>query len=212
VRRPALLALLAIVPLVGCSHGEASPATQLTLEALNPSVGRAVFRLECEPAGGDLPDPAAACAALAKVPRLITSPKPFTCHGGTFSWWEITIAGRLDGEPIRRSFSTCWTPQMETLGRLAMSWDVLREHLLPRRRETVLAGTERVFPPSVLRSTDVITCDIRGRHLETGVPVETGPDARASAGYGGANVVDVTLAVTHRRDGSVAASCRTGGS
>ena len=77
------------------------------------------------------------------------APKPFVCAGGTFSWWDVTISGRLNGKPIHRAFSTCWTPQMATLGRLGMSWDVLRKHLLPRRHEAVLAGTKRSFPSGV---------------------------------------------------------------
>ena len=74
--------------------------------AVNSFVGRSLFHLDCAPVGGDLPNPARACAALTKKPQLVTKPKPFLCAGGTFSWWDITISGRLNGKPIHRAFST----------------------------------------------------------------------------------------------------------
>jgi hypothetical protein len=211
LRLAAYLCLLLIPPLAGCGSSqpsEGAPATQLTMRAVNTSVGRAVFHLDCEPPGGDLPDPLRACAALAERPDLVTSPKPFTCFGGTFSWWDITISGRLNGEAIDHAFSTCWTPQMDTLGRFGMSWDVLQNHLLPRRHEEVLPETTRVFAPGVLEAADLVTCDIRGHHLDIGVPVDTGPGG--SVGYNGANVVSVTLTLGRHADGSVEASCHTG--
>lgn len=118
--------------LAGCAGGE--PRTELTLTAANTSVGRAIFRLRCEPLGGDLPDPAAACAALARDPRLVTDPKPFTCHGGTFSWWEITIEGRLEGKDVGVETSTCWTPQMALIEALGIGGSELQEHVDPLSR------------------------------------------------------------------------------
>jgi hypothetical protein len=204
-----LLAFLVAAVLVGCGS-EARPETQLTMLAINTSVGRAEFHLDCAPPGGDLPDARRACAALKKQPQLVTNPKPFTCAGGTFSWWDITISGRLNGTTVRRTFSTCWTPQMATIGRLGLSWNVLQKHLLSRRHEIVLPGTEHVFPPGVLRPADLVTCDILGRKLQVGVPIESGAGSGASNGYGGTNVVSVTLSVAHRRDGSVDATCHRG--
>src|SRR5438093_1468233 len=113
VRLAALLCLLVTFALAGCGSsqlGDSAPQTELTMRAVNTSVGRSVFHLDCEPPGGDLPDPAGACAALSRAPELVTSPTPFTCVGGMFSWWDITISGRLDGKEIDRAFSICWTP------------------------------------------------------------------------------------------------------
>jgi hypothetical protein len=93
------------------------PSTDLTLLAVNPCVGRAAFHLACAPTGGDLGNPARACAALVARPQLVTSPKPFTCFGGTFSWWDISITGRLRGRRIHTHTSTCWTPQMAMIHR-----------------------------------------------------------------------------------------------
>lgn len=208
--RAAVAVSVAGVLLAGCGRAEAKPHTQLTVVALNPSVGRAVFRIDCGPAGGDVPHASKACAALEARPSLATRPKPFVCAGGSFSWWDVTISGRLDGQSIRRSFSTCWTPQMATIGRLGLSWDILQAHLVPRRHEAVLPGSRRVFPPGLLRATDLVTCDILGHHLGVGVPTGTGPAASASTGYGGADITSVVLTVAHDRDGSVTAVCRKG--
>jgi hypothetical protein len=181
--------------------------TELTIRAVNTTVGRTEFHLSCKPPGGDLPDPTRACAALAKSPELVTQPKAFICAGGTFSWWDVTIRGWLDGEAIDKKFSTCWTPQMETLGRFGMTWQVLQKHLLPRRHETVLPRTTHVFEPGALDVGDLITCDIRGHHLELGVPNYTG--SPATVGYNGANITGITMTVERRDDGSVVADCHT---
>jgi hypothetical protein len=148
---------------------------------------------------------------------LVTDPKPFVCRGGPFSWWDVTISGWLNGEPIRRHFSTCWTPQMGTIGRFGLSWDVLRQHLVRRRHGVVRPGTSRRFPRGVLRSADLVTCNILGHHLKAGVPVPSGPAARVKAryervkvSYGGVTLVSVVLIVSHNRDGSVSATCRRG--
>ena len=90
---------------------------------------------------------------------------------------------------------------MTTLGRLGMSWDILQTHLVPRRQEAVPAGTKHVFPSGVLRPSDLVTCNIRGHHLEIGVPAIIGQPI--SSGYGGENVVSVNLEVTRHGDGSV---------
>lgn len=208
MRRAGFLCLLLTLPLAGCGGGSKPPATALTILAVNSSVGRSVFHLDCGPAGGDVPDPAKACVALAATPQLITEPKRFICAGGTFSWWDVTITGRLDKKPVRRFFSTCWTPQMATIASLHLGWPVLQKHLLPRLHVSVLAGTTHVFPPGALRAADVIACDIRGHQLAMGVPDTFG--SGGSVGYGGTNIVSVNLTVSRHRDGSVSATCGDG--
>jgi hypothetical protein len=193
--------VLLLVLLAGCGGGPSS--TELTMLAVNDSVGRAVFHLDCGPAGGDVPDAPKACKALEQNPSLVTKPKPWVCLGGTFSWWAVTIVGRLHGKPVFRSFSTCWTTGMATIDRLGLTWAQLRAHLVKRRRVAVLPGTTHTFPPGTLREADLVTCDIRGHHLEQGVP-SRGP---SSTGYGGAGIVSVTLSVIRRPDGAVRASC-----
>jgi hypothetical protein len=208
--RAAAVCLLGLVALAGCGHARTASRTQLTVVALNEWVGRAVFHLDCQPTGGDVPRPAEACAAIAGQPRLITRPKPFVCAGGTSSWWDLTVSGRLNGRAIRRSFATCWTPQMPTINRLGLGWPVLRKHLVARRHEAIFAGTTQQIPAGVLRSTDLVTCEILGHHLSTPVPDTTGPDAKVTTGFGGAGHTSVVLSVTRNLDGSVTASCHEG--
>lgn len=210
------LVVIAVAVTAGCGSGTtgrtgAKPSqTALTMVALNESVGRAVFHLDCRPAGGDVPHPSRTCAAIARQPGLIEHPSPFTCAGGLFSWWDVTVTGRLDGRPIQRTFSTCWTPQMATIKALDLGWSVLQQHLVPRRHEGLMPGSTVRFPAGTLRAADVVTCDILGHRLATGVPTEQGPQATTSTGFGGANVTSVVLSVTHNSDGSVTASCHEG--
>ena len=198
-------ASLVVLP-AGCGSRAATPDTALTMLAVNPSVGRAAFHLTCAPPGGDLADPATACRAIAARPELVTRPTPFVCYGGTTSWWDITIAGRLHGRRVHAHIATCWTPQMATIRRLGVA-RALRMHLLPRRQETVLPGVPRSFPSGTLRPGDLVTCHILGHELDGGVPIEY---TTSGTGYGGKNVTSVFLSISRRRDGSVTASCHMG--
>ena len=196
----ALLALPAL--LVGCSGSRRPASTDISILAVNPDVGRAAFHLRCGPAGGDVADPARACAALAASPLLITKPKPFVCFGGAASWWDVTLSGRLAGRPVRGRFSTCWTPQMRTLGRLGLAQG-LHAHLLPRRSERIMQDETATFVAGRLRPGDAVTCDSHGHPLEIGVPLGPGTP---SVGWGGSSGM-ATLRITRHGDGSVTASC-----
>lgn len=203
--------LLIIASLAGCggsrsgaARGSAAPGTHLTILAVNPNVGRAVFHLACGPAGGDLPSPTRACDALHETPSLVTNPKPFICHGGPNSWWDITISGRLRGRVFRSHTATCWTPQMAMIGRLGINRS-LTAHLVPRRSQELIGGEQRTIPAGVLRPGDLVVCRAHGRRLQDGVPIEVG--AHSQTGYSGVDVTSVTLTVTRHRDGSVTASC-----
>jgi hypothetical protein len=190
----------------GCGTGGNVAGTHLTLTALNPNVGLAAFHLDCGPAGGDLADAAAACSALSRDPGLVTSPKPFVCIGGTSSWFDVTISGRLAGKSVQQKFSTCWTPQMKTIGKLGLSWSSLEQHILPRRHGVVAPFTTRTFPPGALRPGDLLTCTVQGHEIELGVTDHVGE--LGSTGFGGG--VNVTLTGTRHADGSITATCRHG--
>lgn len=197
------VALLAVAVLAGCggrAHGQA--ATRLTILAVDPNVGRAVFHLSCAPAGGDVPAPARACAALERTPGLVRRPVPFVCHGP--AWWDLTISGRLDGHPLSRHVGTCWTPQMALIGRLGIA-PSLQRHLQPRRTGAVLPGASRTFPGGVLRPGDAVVCEALGRRLVTGVPVASGQTEET--GYDSVGGGSISLGVTRHRDGSVTATC-----
>jgi len=96
---------------------------------------------------------------------------------------------------------------MAVIGRLGLGWSVLQKHLLPRRHQELIGGEQRTFSARLLRPGDLVTCDIRGHHLEAGIPSGAGPERD---GYGGANIVSVTLAVARHVDGSVTADCHVG--
>jgi hypothetical protein len=202
-----VLALFVLALTAGCGSSMNSAGTKLTLTAVNANVGRAVFHLNCGPDGGDVSNPTAACAALKRDPKLVTSPQPYTCIGGPTSWFDMAISGRLNGQPVHRKFSTCWTPQMATLKKLGLA-NSLGRHLLQRRHGVVQSGIRRSFPPNTLRPGDVLVCTIRHHRLRLGIPDTVG--SIGSTGFGGKDVVSVTLTGRRNADGSVTASCHRG--
>ena len=200
----AALAVLLVVLAAGCGGSAKLARTRLTLTALNPNVGMAVFHLDCQPTGGDVSDPAAACAALAHNPKLVTSPTPYTCLGGPWSWFDVTISGRLAGTPVHEKFSTCWTRQSATLGKLGIGRS-LSGHIRTRRRGIVDAS--RTFVSGELRPGDLLVCGVPGHGgLELGIPDRRGSLGSASSG----GVLGATLTGTRHSDGSIAASCTPG--
>jgi hypothetical protein len=203
------LALLLLSAAAGCASGRNLAGTKLTLTAINPNVGQAVFHLDCGPAGGDVTDPSAACASLGRDPTLITSPKPFTCLGGPSSWFDMTISGRLAGKRVHEKFATCWTPQMATLQKLGLARSLGR-HVLRRRRGVVHPGGRRTFPRGTLRPGDILVCMTLHHRVQLGIPDTFG--SIGSAGTGGRDVVSLNLAGTRKADGSVTARCRLGSS
>lgn len=179
--------------------------TEVKILAVNPHVGRAIFRLSCgPPAEGDIPSPERACAALRENPGLVTSPRRFICGGGYGAGWDITISGRIEGRRFRSRTGTCWTPQMETISRLGIA-STLDSHLVPRAHVDLAGGTQTLIPAGVLQAADLVICRTHGRRLEQGVPIEA--EATSSTGYDGAGVRAVWLRVTRHEDGSVSASC-----
>jgi hypothetical protein len=206
-RRVAILtAALAAALLAACGETEdvASPrATELVLLAVNPSVGRARYELRCNPPGGDLPDPERACGALGADPTLVTDPEPFTCWGGTFSSWDLTVTGHFRGDDVDTQVSTCWTPQMELLDELGLGRDQPR--LLPRRTRTLQRGESATYPPGQLEPGDLVVCLAQGKRLEVGV----GFPGHGPRLVGWDATPDVAATVETRQDGSVHAECDT---
>ena len=192
MRRLVLLVVAACC--AGCSSGR--PATRLTILAVNPNVGRAVFQVAC---------PGRACAALEAEPSLATRPKPFVCWGGPESWWELWITGRVRGRPVHAHVATCWTPQMPLIGKLGIA-QTLKAHLIPRRRRMLVLGEHRTFPAETLRPGDLVLCTTHRYRLRAGVPLiyEAGGSGE---GWGGKRI-EYMLRVVRDRDASVTASCR----
>ncbi|MFM9123823.1 MAG: SSI family serine proteinase inhibitor [Actinomycetota bacterium] len=101
---PSLLVALALLAACGGTDDGAadaggSTALEIALWPAGEGQGAAVVAtLTCDPAGGDLPDPAAACAALvAEADALEPVPSDTACtmlYGGPE---EARITGTLDG-------------------------------------------------------------------------------------------------------------------
>ena len=110
---------LAVVPalLVGCDSGSSTPGVSvteggsvndadLTIAVDNGSGKVTTWHLTCEPAGGDHPNPEAACAALTKsgakaMPPVPTDRMCTQIYGGAQT---ATITGTWRGSEVDASF------------------------------------------------------------------------------------------------------------
>src|SRR3954447_28212 len=79
----------------------AGPAT-LLIPAADDFAHRAKWNLSCMPAKGDVPDPAAACAAIAAQPTVVTNPDQGRICLAPRTW-TFTIYGRVDNKWVLRS-------------------------------------------------------------------------------------------------------------
>ena len=184
--------------------GSVTPVpAKLTVLAVGENGGRALFHLRCDPAGGDVAQPAKACAAIAAQPSLVTHPKPFLCSGPGV--WYFTITGRLNGKAVRYGGESCWTPQMALIDKLGLAGPHGRPlHLEPRRHGSVGLNQTHTFAPGALRPGDLVTCRVhhsyRGLPLAMSVPIHRGLGGMLGATPG-------VVAVRVRADGAVVASC-----
>jgi hypothetical protein len=206
--RVALVALAVVATGAVLGHeirglGSVTPVrANLTVLAVDGS-GRALFHLRCDPAGGDVAQPAKACAAIAAQPSLVTNPEPFFDGGSNTAYFTIT--GRLNGKPVHFSGESDWTPQMALISKLGLAGahgQPLRRE--PRRNGIVGLGQTRTFAPGVLRPGDLVRCRVRntneGPPLAAGVPIHQGLGIEFGATPG-------VMAVRVRADGAVVASC-----
>jgi hypothetical protein len=93
----------------GCFGGSGSTPTSLKL-AFGPddgSEGLVVFQLRCNPPGGSIPAPSAACAIIARRPSLVAPPPSNGSCGGVIGAWAVTVTGTYDGKTVRHTFGTC---------------------------------------------------------------------------------------------------------
>ena len=175
----------------------------LKILAVQDNGGRALFHLRCDPARGNVAQPAKACAAIAAQPGLVTNPKPFYDGGNNGAFFTIT--GRLNGRPVHFSGESDWTPQMALIDKLGLAGpdgQPLRPE--PLRHGSVALNQTHTFASGLLRPGDVVTCGVqhrnRGPALAMGVPVHPG-----RGGYVGTPTG--VFAMRKRADGAVVASC-----
>lgn len=135
--RIALLALLALLVATACggtqTADDAAGATALTIEVWPAGAGTGAAitaTLTCDPAGGDLPDPAAACAVLAGDGAAALAPVAADAictelYGGAD---EARITGTLDGAPVDAALSRmngCEIDRWERLRPVLPAYDPL---------------------------------------------------------------------------------------
>ena len=122
------IALLALVLLVGgCGGGgggddgnDSAIDLTVTLWPNGPNGDSVRWRLECEPTGGDHPDPAAACAALTAVDDPFGPvPPPERCQEIPESGPEVAVVeGDFRKRKVRSTFSranACVTPRWDRI-------------------------------------------------------------------------------------------------
>ena len=160
---------------------------KLTVLAVREGGGRALFHLRCDPAAGNVAQPARACAAIAAQPSLVTNPKPFYDEGNNAAYFTIT--GSLNGKPVHFSGESDWTPQMvliDKLGLAAPNGQPLR--LEPSRHGTVGVNKTQTFAPGVLRPGDLVACRVhhtyQGPPLAMSVPIHRGFGNMSRSGAG----------------------------
>ena len=118
-------ALLTLALLAGCGGGGADGGNsaidlKLTLWPSGLNGDSVTWGLQCEPTGGDHPDPAAACAALTSVtdPFGKVAP-PARCAEIPESGPEVAVLeGTFRGRKVRSTFersSACVTPRWDRI-------------------------------------------------------------------------------------------------
>lgn len=98
----------------------ATGTTELTVTVDDGTGATTTRTLTCDPAGGDVPDPAAACAALAAAGPAVLAPPPadLACamqYGGPQT---ATVTGTLAGRPVTAAYA-------RTNGCETSRWDAL---------------------------------------------------------------------------------------
>jgi hypothetical protein len=118
--RVVALALVALLAACGSEEDEAAaePETRLEIAVTGGGTDER-WTLTCSPAGGDHPDPEAACAAIAEHADALTPVAgDVACtqqYGGP---QEAVVDGTIDGEPYHGSFHRrdgCWIARWQAL-------------------------------------------------------------------------------------------------
>jgi Subtilisin inhibitor-like len=122
------LCALAVV-LTACGNdagdgGDAPPSTSLTITYRADDTAEPVVQtLTCDPSGGDVPDPPAACNSLIEADNPFAPTPPATActeiYGGPQT---ATVTGTFRGEPVDASFERTNGCEIARWDSLAFLW------------------------------------------------------------------------------------------
>jgi hypothetical protein len=123
--RSLFLVLAALVAITGCGKGSdagSSSGTSLKISVVSDEGAKPdVMTLKCDPAGGSQPQPAQACAVLAKAGARVFKPVPKSqvcsmLYGGPQT---ATVTGTYEGKAVDATFKRtngCEVDRWEKLG------------------------------------------------------------------------------------------------
>jgi hypothetical protein len=86
-------------------EGPASPANALSV-AVSNAFGRDDHELSCDPPGGNTPDAASLCDAIANHPHVMLEKKGPPCFGGTKTI-HLHVSGFWDGAAVDADVDAC---------------------------------------------------------------------------------------------------------
>ncbi len=108
--RARALLLIPVLLVGGCADSERASATQLTITVVaDTGAAPQVWQLQCDPVGGDHPDPPGACAFLAdqqsaRADPFAPVPAGSLCTQQFNGPATATVEGEWDGAPVSASF------------------------------------------------------------------------------------------------------------
>jgi hypothetical protein len=196
--------------------------------------GRALFHLKCDPASGNVADPAKACAAIAAQPSLVTNPKPYTPNHrvagfagfGTATGGPLMqvcrsghglcpangpdyfkISGSVNGKPVHFSGGGSFATDVPLVAKLGLAGRFGKPvvRLEPRRHGFVAMNHTHTFAPGLLRPGDLVTC--RADHPYKGLPLAMSVPVHRGNAPEGTSAMPGLMAIRIRADGAVLASC-----
>ena len=92
--------------LAGC--GSSSQGTRLAIVVEN-GAGQHAYELSCDPANGDVPNPAALCKSLEQhATAMLMPPDTGQTCGGAFLTPYIHVTGSFKGETVKTTISSCY--------------------------------------------------------------------------------------------------------
>lgn len=197
--------------------------------------GRALFHLRCDPASGNVADPAKACAAIAEQPSLVTNPKPYlpsspaisfgglgmpvggplmqVCHSHPAKLCPANgpdyfkITGGVNGKAVHFGGGGIFATDVPLVAKLGLATRYGKPvvRLEPRRHRFVAMSHTHTFAPGMLRPGDLVTC--RANHSYKGPPLAMSVPVHRGNTPEEFTAMPGLMAIRIRADGTVLASC-----